>query len=146
MRFDGRALLVTCGASGIGAAVARRFTADGGRVAVVDRNEQQAQAVAGELEGAIAIAVDVTDEAAVGQCVDAVARHFGSIDCLFNAAGHAEFGPVEEWSLERVQRMLTAHVGRHVPVLPPGAARHARPGRRCHRERRVRRRAEVSVG
>jgi len=111
MRFHEKVLLVTGGASGIGAAVARRFAADGGRVAVIDRNEEKAQAVAGELEGAIAIRVDVTDEEAVGHCVDTVARHFGSIDCLFNAAGHAEFGPVEEWSLDRFQRMLTAHVG-----------------------------------
>jgi len=111
MRFKGQVLLVTGGASGIGAAVARRFAADGGRVAVIDRNEQRAQAVAGELEGAIAIRLDVTDEEAVGRCVDTVAEHFGSIDCLFNAAGHAEFGPIEDWSFERVQRMLTAHVG-----------------------------------
>jgi len=111
MRFKGQVLLVTGGASGIGAAVARRFAADGGLVALIDRNEQRAQAVAGELEGAIAIRLDVTDEEAVGRCVDTVAQHFGSIDCLFNAAGHAEFGPIEDWSFERVQRMLTAHVG-----------------------------------
>jgi len=111
MRFKGQVLLVTGGASGIGAAVARRFAADGGLVALIDRNEQRAQAVAGELEGAIAIRLDVTDEEAVGRCVDTVAEHFGSIDCLFNAAGHAEFGPIEDWSFERVQRMLTAHVG-----------------------------------
>jgi NAD(P)-dependent dehydrogenase (short-subunit alcohol dehydrogenase family) len=40
-----------------------------------------------------------------------VAQHFGSVDCLFNAAGHAEFGPIEEWSFERWQRMMTVHVG-----------------------------------
>jgi NAD(P)-dependent dehydrogenase (short-subunit alcohol dehydrogenase family) len=111
MRFNGKVLLVTGGASGLGAAVARRFTADGGRVAVVDRDEDKAQAVADKLEGAIAIGLDVTDEAAVGRCADTVARHFGSIDCLFNAAGHAEFGPIEEWSFERWQRMMSVHAG-----------------------------------
>ena len=111
MRFDGRVLLVTGGASGLGAAVGRRFTAEGGRVAVLDRDEEKAQAVAGELDGAIAMGVDVAAEDAVGRCVEAVAQHFGSIDCLFNAAGHAEFGPIEEWSFERWQRMLTVHVG-----------------------------------
>ena len=40
MRFDGKVLLVTGGASGLGAAVGRRFTADGGRVAVLDRDEE----------------------------------------------------------------------------------------------------------
>ena len=69
MRFDGKVLLVTGGASGLGAAVGRRFTADGGRVAVVDRDDEKAQAVAGELDGAIAMGVDVAAEDAVGRCV-----------------------------------------------------------------------------
>jgi NAD(P)-dependent dehydrogenase (short-subunit alcohol dehydrogenase family) len=110
MRFDGKVLLVTGGASGLGAAVGRRFTADGGRVAVLDRDEEKAQKVAGELDGAIALSVDVAAEDAVTRSVQTVAQHFGSIDCLFNAAGHAEFGPIEEWSFERWQRMLTVHV------------------------------------
>ncbi len=111
MRFDGKVLLVTGGASGLGAAVGRQFTAEGGKVAVVDRDEEKAQAVAGELDGAIAMGVDVAAEDAVGRCVEQAAQHFGSIDCLFNAAGHAEFGPIEEWSFERWQRIMTVHVG-----------------------------------
>ena len=111
MRFEGKVLLVTGGASGLGAAVGRRFTAEGGRVAVADRDEDRAQTVAGELDGAIALGVDVASEDEVGRCVETVAQHFGSVDCLFNAAGHAEFGPIEEWSFERWQRMMTVHVG-----------------------------------
>jgi NAD(P)-dependent dehydrogenase (short-subunit alcohol dehydrogenase family) len=111
MRFDGKVLLVTGGASGLGAAVARRFTAGGGKVAVADRDEDRAKAVAGELDGAIALGVDVSSEDEVGRCTEAAAQHFGAIDCLFNAAGHAEFGPIEEWSFERWQRMMTVHVG-----------------------------------
>jgi NAD(P)-dependent dehydrogenase (short-subunit alcohol dehydrogenase family) len=111
MRFDGKVLLVTGGASGLGAAVGRQFTAEGGQVAVLDLDAEKAEEVAGKLDGAIAMGVDVASEEAVGRCVDQVAQHFGSIDCLFNAAGHAEFGPVEEWSLERWQRMMTVHAG-----------------------------------
>jgi NAD(P)-dependent dehydrogenase (short-subunit alcohol dehydrogenase family) len=111
MRFDGKILLVTGGASGLGAAVGRQFTAEGGRVAVLDRDEDKAQKVADELDGAIALGVDVADEDQVSSSVAAVAQHFGSIDCVFNAAGHAEFGPIEDWSFERWQRMLTVHVG-----------------------------------
>ena len=111
MRFDGKVLLVTGGASGLGAAVGRQFTAEGGQVAVLDLDAEKAEEVAGKLDGAIAMGVDVASEEAVGRCVDQVAQHFGSIDCLFNAAGHAEFGPVEEWPLERWQRMMTVHAG-----------------------------------
>lgn len=111
MRFDGKTLLATGGASGLGAATAQRFTAEGGRVAVVDLDAVKAKAVAHDLDGAISFGLDVADEAAVAQVVGEVAEQFGRIDCLFNAAGHAEFGPIEDWSFERWQRMMTVHAG-----------------------------------
>jgi NAD(P)-dependent dehydrogenase (short-subunit alcohol dehydrogenase family) len=111
MRFDGRVLLATGGASGLAAAVARQFTAEGGRVAVVDRDAEKAKAVAAELDGAIAFGADVADEVAVARTVQQAAAELGRIDCVFNAAGHAEFGPLDEWSFERWNRMLTVHAG-----------------------------------
>jgi NAD(P)-dependent dehydrogenase (short-subunit alcohol dehydrogenase family) len=111
MRFENKVLLATGGASGLAAAVATRFTDEGGRVAVVDRDEERAQLVADKLDGAIAIGCDVSDEGAVAAVVRRAEEHFGGIDCVFNAAGHAEFGPIEEWSLERWQRMMTVHAG-----------------------------------
>lgn len=110
-RFENKVLLATGGASGLAAAVSRRFTDEGGRVAVVDLDKDRAQLVADKLDGAIAFGCDVSDEAAVTDVVRAAEQHFGAIDCVFNAAGHAEFGPIEEWSLERWQRMMTVHAG-----------------------------------
>jgi NAD(P)-dependent dehydrogenase (short-subunit alcohol dehydrogenase family) len=111
MRFENKILLATGGASGLAAAVARRFTDEGGRVAVVDRDADRAEAVADTLDGAIALGCDVADEDAVAAVVGKAEQHFGSIDCVFNAAGHAEFGPVVEWSFEAWQRMMTVHAG-----------------------------------
>jgi NAD(P)-dependent dehydrogenase (short-subunit alcohol dehydrogenase family) len=111
MRFENKILLATGGASGLAAATARRFTAEGGRVAVVDRDAERAEAVAADLEGAIAIGCDVADEASVAATVRQVEQHFGGIDCVFNAAGHAEFGPIEGWSFEQWNRMMTVHAG-----------------------------------
>jgi 3-oxoacyl-[acyl-carrier protein] reductase len=111
MRFDGRVLLVTGGASGLGAAVARQFAAERGRVAVADLAADKAEAVAAKLDGSIALAVDVANEDAVERGVQQTRQKLGSIDCVFNAAGHAEFGPIEEWSFERWQRMMTVHAG-----------------------------------
>lgn len=111
MRFDGKVLFATGGGSGIAASVARRFTAEGGRVAVADLDEVHAKAVAAELPGAIALALDVADEAAVEQAVQGAAAELGGLDCVFNAAGHAEFGPLSEWSLERWDRMMRVHAG-----------------------------------
>ena len=111
MRFDGKVLFATGAGSGIGAAVARRFAAEGGRVAVVDRDGDRAAAVAGELGGAIALPVDVADEADVRGAVAAAEERLGGIDCVLNAAGHHRAGPVGDWSLERWERMLAVHAG-----------------------------------
>lgn len=124
MRFAGKVLLVTGGASGLGAATAKRFTAEGGRVAVADLDADRAKAAATELDGAISFGLDVADNSGVAAAVHDVQGHFGRIDCVFNAAGHAEFGPIEQWSFDQWQRMMTVHAGgtflvcKHVlPVL-----------------------------
>lgn len=110
-RFDGQVLLATGGGSGLAAATAAQFTAEGGRVAVCDLDGDRAEAVAAGLPGAIGVALDVADETAVRDGVAAAHDRLGRIDCVFNAAGHAEFGPIEEWSLDRFNRMIAVHLG-----------------------------------
>ncbi|MCY7307619.1 MAG: SDR family oxidoreductase [Rhodoferax sp.] len=110
-RFDGKVLLTTGGGSGLAEAVARRFARDGGRVAVLDMRGDAADAVAAQLPGSIGLAVDVASEDGVRDAVASAHRQLGRIDCVFNAAGHADFGPIEEWTLERWNRMLGVHVG-----------------------------------
>ena len=111
MRFEGKVLFTTGAGSGLAAAVSRRFSAEGGRVAVADLDGDRAAAVAAELDGSIALTVDAADEDSVRAAVETAARELGRIDCAFNAAGHADFGPIEEWSLERWNRMLGVHAG-----------------------------------
>jgi 2-hydroxycyclohexanecarboxyl-CoA dehydrogenase len=91
MRLEGRTALVTGGASGIGAATARRLAAEGARVAVADVNEPGAREVAAELDGS-GVAMDVTDVASVRAGVDAAADAVGPIDILINNAGSDRFG------------------------------------------------------
>ena len=111
MRFTDKVLFATGGGSGIAAAVARRFTAEGGRVAVADLDEGRAKAVAGELEGAVGLPCDVSDEDSVRAALAAAEQQLGGVDAIFNAGGHAEFGPIEEWSLERWNKMMLVHAG-----------------------------------
>jgi NAD(P)-dependent dehydrogenase (short-subunit alcohol dehydrogenase family) len=111
MRFSDKILFATGGGSGIAAAVARRFTAEGGRVAVADLDEGRAKAVAAELEGAIGLPCDVADESSVQAALAAADEQLGGVDAVFNAGGHAEFGPIEEWSLERWNKMMLVHAG-----------------------------------
>ena len=84
--LDGRVALVTGGARGIGAATARRLSADGARVAVLDLDEAGAATTAAPL-GGIGIGCDVTDEAAVQAAVERVVAELGRLDIVVNNAG-----------------------------------------------------------
>src|SRR3954447_6541714 len=84
-----RVALVTGGARGIGAAIARALAADGRRVAVGDLVEA-------DLEGTLSVVLDVTDTASVALAVDAVEAQLGPIDILVNNAGWDEMRPFLE--------------------------------------------------
>jgi 2-hydroxycyclohexanecarboxyl-CoA dehydrogenase len=90
MRLEGRTALVTGGASGIGAATARRLAAEGARVAIGDLDLDAARAVAGEIDG-VAAELDVTDTASVGRAVATFADALGPVQVLVNNAGTDRF-------------------------------------------------------
>lgn len=87
-KTEGRAVVVTGGASGIGKAIAEAFTANGDRVAVLDRSG-----------AAGSIAVDVSDEASVKAAFAAARSQLGSIDILVNSAGLLTESPLEDMTL-----------------------------------------------
>lgn len=86
--FDltGRSALVTGGAGGIGAGIARRLASAGARVAIFDLNEKDAVAVANEL-GGLALIGDVTAEPDVAAALARTEADFGRLDILVNDAG-----------------------------------------------------------
>jgi 3-oxoacyl-[acyl-carrier protein] reductase len=97
------AALVTGGAQGIGAAIARRLAADGVRVCVADLDLEPARAVAEEI-GGIAVAVDVRDLADLEAAARATAEAFGTVSILVNNAGMTRSGMLhkltdEDWQL-----------------------------------------------
>ena len=69
MDFTGKVALITGAASGMGAATAREFTAAGGQVVIVDRNDELAARVANEIEAGPPVIGDVSDSAFCRQAV-----------------------------------------------------------------------------
>lgn len=80
--------VVTGGVSGLGLAVARHFVAAGGRVTLLDINDEGGAAAESELgDAAHYLATDVTDEAAVQTAVGAAVEHMGGVNVAVNCAG-----------------------------------------------------------
>ena len=103
----GRAVLVTGGSRGIGAAVARAFAAAGDRVAVhYGRNAAKAEAVAAGLAGSghTVVGADLRDPEAVRAMVDAAAERLGGLDVLVNNAGIFAPHPITETTYEEWQQ------------------------------------------
>ena len=86
MRLDGKTAIVTGGASGFGAGIARKFAAEGAQVMIADLNEPAAQDLAQQL-GGLAQAVDVGHGGSVESMIAAARAAFGRIDILVNNAG-----------------------------------------------------------
>ena len=102
MRLEGKKALVTGGASGIGAAVARRLAAEGADVTIGDLNLEAASEVAGEISG-LAIELDVTD---LGSAQAAVNSAGPPIDILVNNAGTDEFGFFTQTTPEQWEKVI----------------------------------------
>lgn len=91
--LDGRVAIITGGGSGIGAATARRFAAEGATVAVLDRDADRASKVATDVNGH-AYALDVRDGGEVSEVIDRVAQTLGQVDILVNNAGTGDLRPL----------------------------------------------------
>jgi 2-hydroxycyclohexanecarboxyl-CoA dehydrogenase len=102
MRLEGKKALVTGGASGIGAAIARRLAAEGADVTIGDLNLEDATKVAGEISG-LAIELDVTD---LGSAQAAVESAGAPIDILVNNAGTDEFGFFTQTTPEQWEKVI----------------------------------------
>jgi NAD(P)-dependent dehydrogenase (short-subunit alcohol dehydrogenase family) len=104
-RMDGKIVLITGGAQGLGEATARMLVREGAKVAVTDINVEGANAVAKSLgDSAIAIEHDVTDESQWQLALKSTVDHFGGLNVLVNNAGIMEIGSVEDISFDDWKR------------------------------------------
>jgi len=129
-----KAVLVTGGSRGIGAAIAKRLAAEGANVAITyTKGAEAAAAVVKEIERsgrkAIAIQADAADADAVKAAVEKAVATFGHLDVLVNNAGTAIPKPFEETTLEDIDRMLDINV-RGMLVATQAALKHIKNGGR----------------
>jgi len=132
--LEGKVALVTGGSRGIGAAISRRLAREGAGVALTYLSAaDRAKAVVGEIEAegrrGLAIPADSADPAAVVAAVERTVDELGRLNILVNNAGIFPNGPLEDVSLEEVDRTLAVHV-RAVFVASQAAARHMGDGGR----------------
>jgi 3-oxoacyl-[acyl-carrier protein] reductase len=130
----GKVALVTGGSRGIGAAIAARLAELGSDVAITyaqskERADEVVDTIKAHGRRGLAIKADSADanevQAAVGQAVD----EFGRLDVLVNNAGIFPFGPIDDTTLEEVDRALGIHA-RAVYLASQAAVRHMTAGGR----------------
>ena len=113
-QLQDKVAIVTGAASGIGRAIAERFVAEGAIVVIADLKLPASEQVAAEFTAksyrAKALAMDVTDEAAVEEGVAAILAEFGKIDILVSNAGIQIVHPIEDFPYADWKKLLAVHL------------------------------------
>ncbi len=115
MKLEDKIAIVTGAAGGIGRGIANRFVAEGAKVAIADLNAEAAAATAAAINStysdrAFAVAMDVTDEAAVNAGVEAVVKHWGGVDILVANAGVQIVHRTEDFPFADWKKLLAIHL------------------------------------
>jgi meso-butanediol dehydrogenase/(S,S)-butanediol dehydrogenase/diacetyl reductase len=112
-RFAGKTVLVTGAASGIGRAVARRFSDEGANLVVIDLDRGELEEASAELpqDRLLIQATDTSNSQAAAAAVSGAVDRFRGLDVLINNAGIASQGDITQTSEEDFDRVLAVNVG-----------------------------------
>ena len=112
--LQGRVVVVTGASSGIGEACGLAFAAKGAKVVLAARRAERLDTLVARIEKAggeaLAVATDVTDEAAVQNLFDQAIARYGSVDVLINNAGIADSTAVYEMTLETWRQVIETNL------------------------------------
>ena len=111
MRLSGKTAIITGAARGIGLAFAQAYVREGSRVAIADINLAAAQAAAAGIgPQAIALHLDVTNQASIDTCVADCVAQLGGIDILINNAALFEAAPIVEITRASYDKLFAVNV------------------------------------
>jgi NAD(P)-dependent dehydrogenase (short-subunit alcohol dehydrogenase family) len=110
--LEGKVAVITGGTSGIGAATAEVFVANGAKVVIAGRRQDRGEKLARKLGGAASfIRTDVSVEVEVKAMIDHAVRRFGRLDCLMNNAGRSsQYTTVADVDLEQFDAVIAVHL------------------------------------
>jgi len=115
MQVENRTIIITGASSGIGAAAAKLFAAQGANVVLgarrADKLEQLAQQIGKDYGTAVCLAGDVQEESYAKALVECAKDNFGGLDAAFNNAGiTGDMGPIPDMSLENWNHVITTNL------------------------------------
>jgi NAD(P)-dependent dehydrogenase (short-subunit alcohol dehydrogenase family) len=122
-------VLITGGSKGIGLACAKAFRAEGARVAIVSRSQENLNAARSTLGDVYTIAADLTDANAAAAMVERVEKEFGALDILVNSAGAAKRTNADELTPAAWHAGMDAKYFSYIHVIDPVVKRMAARGR-----------------
>lgn len=108
--MQGRRVLVTGAASGIGLACSRLFHARGARLILLDRNAEALRVVSNELVGSTAVVVDVTNPPEATPAIQGAIQQIGGLDGLVNAAGISRWVSFDDLTFEHWREVLSVNL------------------------------------
>lgn len=121
MRLDGKSAIVTGGASGIGAAIAKAYAAEGASVVVADIKETEGKSVVQEIVEsggkAIFVTTDMKDRKQVEAMAAAAEKEYGKIDILTNSVGIMLSKPFLECTDEEWWNLMDTNILTHVYAM-----------------------------
>ncbi|PWJ74471.1 D-sorbitol dehydrogenase (acceptor) [Pseudaminobacter salicylatoxidans] len=121
-RLEGKSALITGAARGIGRAFAEAYVREGATVAIGDINIEAARKTAAEIgPAAYAVALDVTDQAAIDAAIRAVEEKTGGLDILVNNAALFDLAPIVEITRESYDRLFSINVAGTLFMLQAAA-------------------------
>ena len=110
-QLEGRSAFITGGTSGIGLATARRFAAEGARVAVCGSSpESVAEAATALGPGHLALVCDIVDLDALDRTISRVRSDFGPLDICYANAGITFYKPLDDWTPDDFDRLISVNM------------------------------------